>query len=869
MRISLEHKIIAYALGGAVLLWVVDAVIDSVVFKDGSFPGSLLYGLSPHDLYFRTLMVLGFFAFGIIFSRIIAKRRQVEQKYEDLVELSDDIISLSDKHGRLFFLNNAGYRLLERTPQEVLGKPFTELIHPDDREKALEVHRDLEESFVETDNFQNRYITKNGKIIPTLHNVRALRRDTGEFIGAQWIARDITKLKESEEGLKRAIAWAEDEKARSEAILAAVSDGISIQDRNLTVIYQNRSQKILTGEKVGQLCHRAYAEAENACPGCPVLEVLKDGKTHTVEKTTEKNGMTQTLEIKASPFTDSTGNIVAGIEVVRDITERKKSEQQLKFYSAAIEEAMDGIQIVSLDGLVIYSNKAVKEIYGYSPEELIGKHVNEMNADKEFAGRIIIPSILKDGRWSGELMVVHKSGKSFPIWLATSLVKDDMGKPIALVGIIKDITERKHAEDILKRHHEQLMKIVEERTSELTIVNESLRREIADREKMEQELLKTQKLESIGILAGGIAHDFNNLLASIMGNVSLAMLDLNPSSDTYRQLDAAERASLRAQDLTRQLLTFSKGGTPVKRITMIPELIREAAGFAIRGSRVRCEFSFTSDLWLVDVDEGQISQAIHNLVINADHAMPEGGTITIRCDNMVVDSRCGLPLTPGDYVKITIHDSGIGILKEHLPKIFDPYFTTKQKGSGLGLATTYSIIKKHNGHIIAESALGSGTTFNIYLPASSSVILSKKPDNERILMGSGKILVMDDDEEVRSTTGDVLRRLGYTVEFATDGLRAIELYRHARMSQEPFDAVIMDLTVPGGMGGKEALVRILDIDPDAIAIVSSGYSNDPIMAEYKAFGFKGMVTKPYRIRDIGETLHNLLRGHDSPPPRTN
>jgi PAS domain S-box-containing protein len=865
VRISLEHKVIAYASGGALLLWVVDAGIDAVVFKDGNFLGSLLFDLSPHEMYFRSLMIFGFFVFGIVFSRIIAKRRQVEKKYEDLVELSSDIISISDKHGKFLFMNDAGYRLLERTPQEVLGRPFTDLLHPDDREKTLKIHRDMVERIVETDNLQNRYITKNGKIIPTLHNVRALQSYTGEFVGAQWIARDITKLKESEEELKRAIARAEDEKARSESILSAISDGISIQDRDLKVIYQNMSQKMLTSDSVGQLCHQAYARAEDACPSCPILEVFKDGKIHTIEKTIETDGAMKTLEIKASPFADSTGAIIAGIEVVRDITERKKSEQQLKFYSAAIEEAIDGIQIVSLDGVIIYSNKAIREIYGYSPEELIGKNVNEMNSDKEYASRVIIPRILQDGRWSGELMVVHKSGKSFPIWLATSLVKDDMGKPMALVGIIRDVTERKHADEVLKRHHEQLIKIVDERTSELTLANESLRREIADRERMEQELLKTQKLESIGILAGGIAHDFNNLLASIMGNVSLAMLDLNPSSDAYRQLDAAERASLRAQDLTRQLLTFSKGGTPVKKITVISDLIREASGFAIRGSRVRCDFSFTNDLWLAEVDEGQISQAIHNLVINADHAMPDGGTITIRCDNIVVGPRSGLPLIAGDYVRISIHDCGIGISKEHLPKIFDPYFTTKQKGSGLGLATTYSIIKKHNGHIIAESALGQGTTFIVYLPASSTAKLSKKQDDERILIGSGKILIMDDDKEVRSTTGDVLRRLGYTVEFATDGVLAIELYRNAYMSKEPFDAVIMDLTVPGGMGGKEALVRILDIDPNAIAIVSSGYSNDPIMAEYKAFGFKGMVTKPYRIRDIGETLHRLLRGNDSPP----
>jgi signal transduction histidine kinase/ActR/RegA family two-component response regulator len=484
-----------------------------------------------------------------------------------------------------------------------------------------------------------------------------------------------------------------------------------------------------------------------------------------------------------------------------------------------------------------------------------------MNADKEFAVRVILPQIMEHGRWTGELPVVHKDGHTFTIWLATSLVRDEQGKPIAMVGIIRDITDRKQAEGILKRHHEELMKLVEERTRELTQANENLRLEIVDREKIEDELLKAQKLESLSILAGGIAHDFNNLLASIMGNISLAMLDLDPANGAFRQLEAAERASLRAQDLTRQLLTFSKGGEPVKRTTDIRELITEAAGFALRGSRVRHNFSFPDDLWLVDVDEGQITQVIHNLVINADHAMPAGGTVTIRCENSTV-TEPALPLRRGDYVKIIVQDRGVGIAKDHLPKIFDPYFTTKQKGSGLGLATAYSIIKKHGGYIAVESELGAGTTFSIHLPASRAAAKEKKARETRVLTGTGKILLMDDEEDVRRTTGDVLKRLGYTVEFAEDGLRAVELYVAAMRSGDPFHAVIMDLTVPGGMGGRQALIELLVVDPEVRAIVSSGYSNDPVMADYRNYGFKGVVAKPYRIHDLGETLHAVLTGNE-------
>lgn len=241
----------------------------------------------------------------------------------------------------------------------------------------------------------------------------------------------------------------------------------------------------------------------------------------------------------------------------------------------------------------------------------------------------------------------HKDGHTFPIWLSTSLVTGESGAPIAMIDIIRDITERKQAEEILNRHREKLVKLVEERTVELTEANSQLRREIADREKMEEELLKAQKLESLGILAGGIAHDFNNLLASMLGNISLAKMDLNREHPAYPQLAAAEKASIRAQDLTRQLLTFSKGGAPLKKTTDVSELLREASGFALRGSRVRCDITIEEGLHLADVDEGQISQVVHNLVINADHAMPEGGAVAIHCSNIVINQRNMLGLKAG------------------------------------------------------------------------------------------------------------------------------------------------------------------------------------------------------------------------------
>ncbi len=744
IQIKDQHLIILLALVGSCLLWIVDAFIDTFIYHEEFFPA--LFDFSKYEIYFRSFVTVGLVAFGFAINRFRAKQRQVEERYKNLVELSTDIIYVTDRHGKHVFMNDAGYRILERTPEEIIGKPFTDLIHPDDRDKSLWKMSELVKLNLDSFNTENRFVTRSGHALPAFHNVRVLKNVKGEFVGMQGIARDITKRKAAEEELRQAIASAENEKARSESVLSAIGDGISIQDLNLRVLYQNQVHKDLVGgDSEGQYCYQVYSRAEEPCPGCPVLEVFKDGQIHSLEKTLARSNGSRFIEIKASPLTDSSGNIIAGIEAVRDITERKKAEEQLKLFSTAIEEAMDGIQIVGLDGRVVYSNKAVEEIYGFAPEELRGKNVNDMNADHEFADRVIIPALQQQGRWQGELMVLHKNKTAFPIWLATSLVRNAEGNPMAMIGIIRDITEQKRAEDMQKQHQEQLMNLVDERTRELLTANENLRREMADREKMEQELVKAQKLESLGILAGGIAHDFNNLLASIMGNVSLAMLDLGPEDGAIRQLEAAERASLRAQDLTRQLLTFSKGGEPVKRTTMIGELIKESAGFALRGSRVRYDFSIPENLWLVDVDEGQISQVMHNLIINADHAMPDGGTITIRCENAVVGRHSGIPVRTGDYVKIIVQDHGVGITKEHLSKVFDPYFTTKQKGSGLGLATSYSIIKKHGGHIMVDSELGVGTTFVIYIPASREVKISDKPDKKKIHMGTGKILLMDDE----------------------------------------------------------------------------------------------------------------------------
>jgi len=386
----------------------------------------------------------------------------------------------------------------------------------------------------------------------------------------------------------------------------------------------------------------------------------------------------------------------------------------------------------------------------------------------------------------------------------------------------------------------------------------SVVRDITERKRLEEELLRAQKLESVGLLAGGIAHDFNNILTVIMGNISFAKDQVKSEDDIFELLTEAEAASARAQTLTKQLLTFARGGAPLKETASIKAILKESPSFVLRGSKSSCEFSIIEDLWPSEVDVGQISQVINNIVINANQAMPKGGTIQVAAENLIIDDRQGLSVKPGRYIKISITDQGVGIAEKHLSKVFDPYFTTKHGGSGLGLATTYSIIKKHDGHITVESQLGVGTTFHIYLPASDKAIPEK--EKVKVIKGQGRILVMDDEASLRKVVGKMLAMLGYEAEFAQDGAEAIRMVKEAKESEKPYDAVILDLTVPGGMGGKEAINQLLEIDPELKAIVSSGYSNDPVLANFQEYGFKGMMPKPFESLSLSKVLHEVLKG---------
>jgi PAS domain S-box-containing protein len=562
------------------------------------------------------------------------------------------------------------------------------------------------------------------------------------------------------------------------------------------------------------------------------------------------------------------GNLVYFDGITEDITQRKQVEKELKEYRQHLEELVeerttklreaneqlqqeiqerllaeeslaaekeqlavtlrsigDGVITADMEGTVVLVNKVAERLTGWTQEEAAGHDLSNVffTVDERTGTPCESPveKVLHSGTVVGlgnNTMLIAKDGTERIIADSGAPIRDRNSRIVGVVLVFRDTTEKR---------------------------------------KMEQELLRAQKLESLGILAGGIAHDFNNILTAILNNVTLAKIRAQDAT-IETKLTKIEKASLQAKNLTQQLLTFSKGGTPIKKTTSITDLIEDSASFALRGSNVRCHFYIEDTVWPVDIDEGQISQVINNLIINADQAMPEGGIIQVRIGNTVVASDDTVPIPPGHYVKISITDEGVGIPQNHVSKIFDPYFSTKQKGSGLGLATSYSIVKRHNGFIDVESEVGVGTTFQIWLPASVKEWKKQKDTQDIKITGEAKILLMDDEEDILDAAGEVLAYLGYTVAFARDGADAISQYEKARQKEEPFDVVIMDLTVPGGMGGEETIQKLLTIDPGVNAIVSSGYSNDPVMADYKKYGFKGVITKPYTVEELNETLQHVM-----------
>jgi len=495
----------------------------------------------------------------------------------------------------------------------------------------------------------------------------------------------------------------------------------------------------------------------------------------------------------------------------------RESEEK---YRTLVEQSHDGIYIYNRNRF-LFINDRVCELTGYSKEELLDLDIWQL--------------IHPDDRAGIEKYEIDRS----------------IGKEIPNVYQIRIITK------------DGQIRFVELSVRIITYQGESailgMGRDISDQLKLSEERQKVQRLESLGIFAGGIAHDFNNFLTGILGNISLAKTMTEPGSEIYRILSNSENASNKASSLTHQLLTFAKGGVPVRENLSINELLRQSADFVLSGSNVNASYDIPDDLWTLNADKGQISQVIQNIIINADQSMPDGGEVLIKAGNTEIGCDTSMQLNPGRYVTIEISDSGTGISEDHLSNIFDPFYSTKKKGSGLGLTTAFSIIKKHDGNITAESRYGTGTTFIIHLPASIDNVIRNNIEKDCSETHEGRILVMDDKHIVRTTVSSMLEHLGYEIECTRNGDEAIEKYRNAIQNGKPFKLVILDLTVPGGMGGKETIEELIKIDPDVRAIVSSGYSTDPVMAHYREYGFMGVIMKPYTLMKIESSIREVIQ----------
>ena len=510
----------------------------------------------------------------------------------------------------------------------------------------------------------------------------------------------------------------------------------------------------------------------------------------------------------------------------RALCELRESEERFRDITLSIG---DWVWEMDREGRITYCSPQVEQILGYTVQEIVGSSpFQRMETDesarlrREFEDHIAHPRPLREATtW-----VRSKSGRPIAVSVSAVPFRDRRGNVTGYRGVTRDVTE-------------------------------SLR--------LRDEAVRAQKLESLGVLAGGIAHDFNNVLTSIFTNTSLAKADLPAGNPARRRLAEVERSLVRARGLAQQLLTFAKGGAPVTKPSSVVELVRESVDFALSGSNVKCDLTARDDIWPVQADAGQICQVIQNLVLNAAQAMPGGGRVRIRIENTELDGS-GVPkVEPGRYVRVVVRDEGIGIPERHIGRIFDPYFSTKQAGSGLGLSVTYSILRSHGGRIEVESTLGEGATFTFYLPAADGDVAADSPAAAPAPpRGRGRLLVMDDDPDVRDAIVTVLRRGGYEVEATADGEAAVRRYEEALASGRRFDAVLLDLTVPGAMGGLEAVEVLQTRDPDVRAIVTSGYSNDPVMANYQIYGFRAVVAKPFLPEDLLDTMAGVLRDYSTP-----
>ncbi|OPY79488.1 MAG: Sporulation kinase E [Syntrophorhabdus sp. PtaU1.Bin153] len=803
--------------------------------------------------------------------------RSTNRVLEDIVNFLPDATFVIDKTKKVIAWNRAIELMTGVPKEEMIGKgeyayavPFYDERRPILIDLVGPVNEQMESQYGSVKREGSRVFTET--FAPNVYGGKGaylsgiacpLVDSKGRIVGAIESIRDITERRQAEEALQTS-------EKRYRELHESLRDGFALVALDGKLVETNAAFQSIVGYTQEELAGRSYQELtpskwhafeEKIMRG----QVYQRGYSDVYQKEyIRKDGTVIPVELRAHLMRNEDGSPVEMWAFVRDITERIRAEESLQRYQEHLEElvkertaklameiaehkrtekalreseekyrnifdnAVEGIFQTSPEGRFLSANPALARIHGFdSPGELMASVADigqEVYVNPE--DRIKLMELYEKQGFveKFETQFYRRDGSRIWISMNSRAVRDENGTVLCYEGTAEDITSRKQ---------------------------------------IEEELLIMRNLESIGTLAGGIAHDFNNLLTAVTGYIALARISLSSGNDASQLLSAAERISMKGKELTQKLITFSKGGAPIKKLINPDELIRQSTGTVLTGPAIRFEYSFPDDLRPIEGDEAQIRQVIHNIVLNSKEAMPDGGTIKIGATNVTLGSEDSILLPHGHYVKISVEDEGMGIKEEDLPRIFDPYFSTKgmgaRKGMGLGLAVVYSIVKKHNGHITVQSLPGQGTTVHIHLPAHSEpTVLAESPKaSESGDRPRGRVLFMDDEEYIRDIGGRLILHLGYHVTTAGDGAEAVALYKDALASDEPFHAVILDLSVKNGIGGEEAFRRILSVDPHVNAIISTGYTDDPLIVNFADHGFKGAIIKPYKIEELADALQRV------------
>ncbi len=757
----------------------------------------------------------------------MAAQRQPPEYFHAMLDAIPDLVWLKDLDGVYLACNPPFERFFGATEAEIVGKTDHDFV---DREQADRFRRmDNEVIAAGTSRVVEEQITlaEGGRQMRVETIKTPMYGSQGELIGVLGVARDITARKKVEqelaakEGYQRALldnfpfmVWLKDTQSRFLAVNAPFARAAGFSTASELV---GKTDLDIWPADLAQ----AYRSDDQ--------DVMRVARTKSVEEEVADQGIRRWFETYKTPVTDRDGELLGTVGFARDISERKNAEVRIReseeYLRTMLDSIGDAVIATNLDGTIERMNPVAQKLTGWSIEEGLGRPLEEVFAIRCGRTGQKLPNPARRALQAGEsvplatdTLLVSKDGSSYQIADSAAPIRNDSGDVVGVVLVFRDVTEeRQHAED----------------------------------------LVRMQKLESLGTIAGGIAHDFNNLLTAVFGNIELAGLSVAPGHEAQAMLGQAANALEQARHLTSQLLTFAKGGQPVLERVDTKRLVSEVVSFNLSGSRTRARFELPDDLWALNVDKGQLAQALTNLTLNAVHAMPEGGTLTVsgqNCPGTLGLLRGESGNSNRDCVGLTLRDEGSGILPEHLARIFDPYFTTNPQGHGLGLAIVHSVVTRHGGQVSVESRVGEGSTFSLLLPVGSEFgsaeIGGEDPARDPGAERSLRVLLMDDDSLVREVGTMMLERAGHTVSTVVDGDEMLAEYQAARVRRQPFDVVIMDLTIPGGKGGKEAIQGLLAIDPDAKAIVASGYASDPILANHREFGFAGKLTKPFRLHDL-------------------